>query len=296
MKIPTRKKLTWTSLGFLPLCLIALLIASTAPCPDSEGAVMWYASPEQPYPTSSAYISAPLRFACSNSSRIRTAQPSAMTKPDRRTSKGLEARWGLSLKLVERERARAKPAMERGWRQDSEPPAIYRIWCCRLECQTIERQYLKKERKRGRVDTKGEKLERSHRRAYKRTERNNYHYIGIPKTNKPSSITNWMRPSCTRSSDRMIGTLKAIFHTNMPSSHINQQLRHKQWCNLSVSLKRKIPSLSKPHSGTKDRETHSIVKPYTSIIHLLQIPNPTTQTNTSCLQIFLFGRRPSRVL
>ncbi len=95
----------------------------TAPSPSSLGAEMWYASPDVPYPTISAYTFAPRRRACSSSSRTRMPDPSPMTKPSRSLSKGLEAFSGASLRVLSA-RIEQKPPTPSGVIAASEPPAI----------------------------------------------------------------------------------------------------------------------------------------------------------------------------
>ena len=52
-----------------------------------------------------------------------TPAPSPMTKPHRSQSNGLDARFGAWLNFVAKLFALAKPAIARGWIQDSAPPA-----------------------------------------------------------------------------------------------------------------------------------------------------------------------------
>ena len=44
----------FTSAGVTPASLMAFVMALAAPAPSSCGDVIWYASDEQPYPTTSA--------------------------------------------------------------------------------------------------------------------------------------------------------------------------------------------------------------------------------------------------
>ena len=96
---------------------------SWTPLPFLVGDVMWYASPDIPYPKISAWISAPLCFAWFSSSKTTMPAPSLRTKPSRLASNGLEALSGSSLKLVDRARMLVIPANTRGFTQASVPPA-----------------------------------------------------------------------------------------------------------------------------------------------------------------------------
>src|SRR6267378_4006110 len=103
--------------------LIAARITRYAPSPFSAGWVMWYASPDIPYPTISARIGA-LRFrACSSDSRIRIPAPSPTTKPSRPASHGRLALAGSSLR-VESAFIAAKPPTPIGVIVASVPPPI----------------------------------------------------------------------------------------------------------------------------------------------------------------------------
>src|SRR6267143_1087221 len=88
--------------------LIAARITRYAPSPFSAGWVMWYASPDIPYPTISARIGALRLRACSSDSRIRIPAPSPTTKPSRPASHGRLALAGSSLRVVR------NPNMSRG--------------------------------------------------------------------------------------------------------------------------------------------------------------------------------------
>ena len=56
-------------------------------------------------------------------SRTKTPAPSPMTNPFRALSNGLEACWGVLLKVVAKLLDRSNPVIARGWMQDSAPPA-----------------------------------------------------------------------------------------------------------------------------------------------------------------------------
>ena len=92
--------------------------------PSSAGAVMWWASPDRPKPTTSAMILAPRALACLSSSSTRAPAPSPMTKPSRSLSQGRDAICGVSLKLVDSARAAQNPAMPSRHTAASAPPAI----------------------------------------------------------------------------------------------------------------------------------------------------------------------------
>ena len=82
---------------------------------------MWYASADNPAPQTSAYILAPLDFACSYSSKTIHPPPSPNTKPSLSKSNGLDAVFGSSF-LVERARTALNPPIPYFIIPASEPP------------------------------------------------------------------------------------------------------------------------------------------------------------------------------
>src|SRR6185312_7380744 len=99
-----------------PASASAASTAAAAPAPVGSGAVMWWASQDEPAPASTASGSAPRASARSSGSSTRTAAPSPNDIPARSARNG---RQGAS----STERRALNPAYV-SWHRESEPPAI----------------------------------------------------------------------------------------------------------------------------------------------------------------------------